>query len=262
MIRNFETLEYHQQGQVAEIRLNRPEKLNALNWRMVHELRDGLEFVSEQTAVRALLVTGSSRAFSAGADLSELAGMRSPVEFFRFAEAIQATFTLLETLHQPAIAAIRGLAYGGGLELALACDLRIMAEDATIGVPEIKVGTIPGAGGTQRIPRTVPVAIAKAMLYLGEPLPAELALRYGLVNEIVPSDQVEEVARRLAVRLTELPPLAISAAKALVHTALNADLQSGLYAEKQASLFLFGTDDRREGMDAFVEKRKASFAGH
>ena len=255
------TLELCRDGAIMLVRLNRPERLNAINPEMVRELRALVDAVRADPGVRALVLTGNGRAFSAGADITALTAMAGPPEFLRFVEEIQTTVTAIEDLGFPTIAALNGLAYGGGCELALACDLRVMAADATLGVPEIKIGVLPGAGGTQRLARLLPPAVAKEMIYLGEPLGSEVALRHGLVNLAVPCERVVEVALERARRLAELPPLALRSAKVLVHAAMNADLKTGIEAERQALAFLFGTADREEGMRAFLDKRAPTFAG-
>lgn len=257
----YETLEYSCRGPIACVTLNRPNKLNAISSLMVRELRAVAGVVRAEPAIRVVVFTGAGRAFSAGADIAELVKMAGPPEFFRFLEDIQTTYNAIEDLAVPTIAAINGLAYGGGCELALACDLRIMADDAGIGVPEIKIGELPGAGGTQRLSKMLSPAIAKQMIYFGEPLSAQDALRHGLVNMLAPQEKVFEAALDWALRLVELPPLAIACGKMLVHAGMNADLKTGMEAARAAAGFLFGTEDRREGMGAFVEKRTASFRG-
>lgn len=257
----YETLQYSCRSQVATVTLNRPNKLNAINQRMVHELRAVAGAVRADSTIRAVVFTGGGRAFSAGADIAELVRMAGPPEFFRFIEDIQTTYNAIEDLAVPTIAALNGLAYGGGCELALACDLRIMAEDATIGVPEIKIGALPGAGGTQRLSKMLAPAIAMRMIYFGDPLSAQDAVRHGLVNALVPKEQVLGTALEWATRLAESPPLALTCAKMLVHAGMNADLKTGMEAARAAVGFLFGTEDRREGMDAFLEKRSALFRG-
>jgi enoyl-CoA hydratase len=257
----YETLEYTCQDGVALVRLNRPQKLNAVNPTMVRELRAVADAVREDEDVRVLVFTGNGRAFSAGADISQLVEMAGPPDFLRFIEAIQTTYNAIEDLDRPTIAAINGLAYGGGCELALACDLRIVAEDATIGVPEILIGVLPGAGGTQRLAKMLPSAIAKQMIYFGEPLAAAQAAQHGLVNLTVPKEEVLDRALEWARKLTALPPMALRAGKLLVHAGINADLKTGIEAERQALAFLFGTADREEGMRAFLEKRSAAFRG-
>ncbi len=257
----YTMLEYSCRDHIATVRLNRPNKLNAINPLMVSELRAVAGAVRADSTIRAVIFTGNGRAFSAGADIVELVRMEGPPDFFRFIEDIQTTYNAIEDLAVPSIAALNGLAYGGGCELALACDLRVMAEDAAIGVPEIKIGALPGAGGTQRLSKMLAPAIAKQMIYFGDPLSAQDALRYGLVNTLVPKEKVLETAQEWAGRLAQLPPLALACGKMLVHAGMNADLKTGMEAARAAAGFLFGTEDRREGMGAFVEKRTASFRG-
>ncbi len=182
----YETLEFSIEDAVALVRLNRPDKLNSVSLRMVEELRDVTLTVKRDSGIRALVFTGNGRAFSAGADIAALVEMSAATAFLRFIEEIQETYNAIEDLGIPPIAALNGLAYGGGCELALACDLRVMADNATIGVPEILIGMLTGAGGTQRLSRMLPSAIARQMIYLGAPLTAQQALNFGLVNEVVP----------------------------------------------------------------------------
>lgn len=257
----YETLEYSCQDNIALVRLNRPQKLNAINPQMAQDLRAVTDAIRADDSIRAVIFTGTGRAFSAGADISQLVGMAGPPDFWRFIELIQTTYNALEDLNRPTIAALNGLAYGGGCELALTCDFRIMAEDATIGVPEILIGVLPGAGGTQRLAHMLPPAIAKQMIYFGDPLSAELALQHGLVNLLRPADQVLETAWEWARRLVKLPPLALRSGKLLAHAGMNSDLKTGVEAERQAVAFLFSTEDRTEGMRAFLEKRPATFKG-
>lgn len=257
----FSTLEYGRDGAVAVVRLNRPAKLNAIDAEMVRELRALVDALRADAASRAFVITGNGRAFSAGADIAALAELAGPPDFLRFIEEIQATFTAIEDLGIPTIAALNGLAYGGGCELALACDLRVMADDATLGVPEIKIGVLPGAGGTQRLTRLLPPALALEMICLGEPLGSQPALQHGLVNRVAPRERVIDVALAMARQLAQLPPLALRSAKVLVRAGMNGDLKTGIEAERQAVAFLFGTADRTEGMQAFLEKRAATFVG-
>jgi enoyl-CoA hydratase len=257
----YETLEYSWEERIALVRLNRPQKLNAISPQMVRELRAVTDLIREDEGIRVVVFTGNGRAFSAGADISQLVGMSEPPEFLRFIEEIQTTYNAIEDLNRPTIAAMNGLAYGGGCELALACDLRIMAEEAGIGVPEIQIGVLPGAGGTQRLSHMLPPVIAKQLIYFGEPLSSAQALQHGLVNAVVPTEQVLDTALDWARRLAKLPPLALRSAKLLVHAGINGDLKTGIEAERLALAFLFSTADRAEGMQAFLEKRTASFQG-
>jgi enoyl-CoA hydratase len=257
----YETLRFEVEDSVGWVRLARPEKLNAISPQMVRELRAVVDTVRADASIRVLAFTGTGRAFSAGADIAELVGLASSTRFLHFLEDIQGVFDQIETLDRPTLAVVNGLAYGGGCELAIACDLRIMAENATFGVPEILIGVLPGGGGTQRLPRLLPPAIAKQMIFFGEPLDAAAAARHGLVNAVVPNEAVERTARAWAQKLASLPPLALGAAKRLVHAAGNSDLRSGLDAERSAVGFLYGTEDGREGLRAFLAKRPAKFRG-
>ncbi|HUY27775.1 MAG TPA: enoyl-CoA hydratase/isomerase family protein [Candidatus Binataceae bacterium] len=257
----YETIDYSTEAGIAVVRLNRPGKLNAISPQMAGELKDLAATVRKDPKVRVLIFTGNGRAFSAGADIAKLAAMRSPAEFMDFIEEIQTTYNAIEDLPIPTIAAINGLAFGGGCELALACDFRIMAEDASIGVPEIRIGVLPGAGGTQRLTRLLPPAIAKQMICFGDPISSETASRYGLVNAVVPGGAALDTAMQWGRRLAALPPLALRCAKLLTQAAMNADLKTGIESERQALAFLFGTEDRRIGMEAFLSKREPAFSG-
>jgi enoyl-CoA hydratase/carnithine racemase len=257
----YQTLEYSREKAIALVRLNRPEKLNAINREMVAEIGDVVRRVHADEGLRALVFTGNGRAFSAGADISHLVELAGPPDFLSFIEEIQTTFNALEDLNRPTIAAVNGIAFGGGCELVLACDFRILAAAAALGVPEIKIGVLPGAGGTQRLSRMLPQGVAKQMIYLGEPLSAPFCLHHGLVNSVVPDEKVLETAFEWAHKLAQLPPLAIRSAKLLVHGAANRGLREGIEAERQALAFLFGTADRTEGMRAFLEKRQPTFTG-
>jgi len=257
----YKTLEYSFSEGIGQVRLNRPDKLNSIDAVMVRELGELIARVRADRQVGILVFTGNGRAFCAGADISNLQNAGTAPEFMRFIETIQTTFNALDDLDRPTIAAINGLAFGGGCELALACDFRLMAEEAKLGVPEIKIGILPGAGGTQRLSHMLPPAIAKQMIYLGEPLTSAQALQFGLVNQVVPTSQVVDLALEWARKLIKMPPIAVRCAKMLVHAGINCDLKSGVEAERQALGFLYGTEDRVEGMSAFLEKRDATFKG-
>lgn len=257
----YETFEYNVTGGIGLVRLNRPKKLNAINPEMVAELRDLVNAVRADKSVRVLIFTGNGRAFSAGADISRIVEIDSVGAYMDLIETIQTVYNAIEDLDRPTIGALNGLAFGGGCELALACDLRVMAEDAKIGVPEILIGALPGAGGTQRLSHMLPPAIAKRMIYMGEPLSAQTAAQFGLVNEVVPGARVLDVAMEWARKLASLSPLALRCASLLVHIGQDADLKTGIEAERQAVSFLFCTEDRDEGMRAFLEKRPATFKG-
>jgi enoyl-CoA hydratase len=256
----YETIEYAVENAVGIVRLNRPAKLNAISLQMVREIRALLDAVAKDENVRVLVFTGNGRAFCAGADIAGFSKRTAP-GFLGFLEEVQGAYAAIEDLGKPVIAAVNGIAFGGGCELAIACDLRILAEDAKLGVPEIQIGVLPGAGGTQRLPKLLPAAVAKEMIFFGQPLSAEAAFHHGIANAVVANDEVLETALEWAGRLAETAPLALRAAKQLVHLARDTDQKSGVEAERQAVAFLFGTEDGKEGARSFLEKRKVKFTG-
>ena len=257
----FETLQFVAEHGIGVLTLNRPERLNAVNTAMANELEALARQLRDEHALRALIVTGAGRVFCAGADIAALETLQGADAPYRFLEGLQLAFNAIEALPMPTIAAVHGLAFGGGCELALACDFRLLSAEARLGVPEIKLGLLPGAGGTQRLARLLPAAIAKQMIYFGEPLAAERALSLGLINAVVTSGEVLQEAHAWAERLAGLPPLALRSAKLLVHGATFNGLVNGIEAERQAVSYLFQTQDAREGIQAFLDKRAPSFQG-
>lgn len=258
---SFETLHVAIADGVGRIELARPDKRNAINRKMVDELAAAVAALAADASVRAIVFHGAGAAFCAGADISELvayADARSPLDHI---ERIQKVYNAIEEAPLPTLAAIHGFAFGGGLELALCCDFRIATRTARVGVPEIKIGVLPGAGGTQRLSQMLPTGIAKRLIYLGEPMPAETALAYGLLDELAEGESALDAALALAHKLAALPPLALRSAKLLVQGAKHAALRTGIEAERQAMAFLFQTEDRVEGMRAFLEKRAPRFRG-
>jgi len=257
----YQTLQYECADGIATVRFNRSGKLNAINPEMIEDLRKLVTDVRADPGARVVVFTGNGRAFCAGADIAALTKIGGPADFMTFIEGVQLAFNAIEDLDRPTIAAINGIAYGGGCEISLCCDIRVIAEDASIGVPEIKIGLLPGAGGTQRLPRMLPTAIAKQMIYTGDPLTAQQAFHHGLVNEIAPAGQALEVAVLWARKLLKLPPVGIRCAKLLVDIAQNGSLKTGIEAERQAMGLLYATEDRKEGLGAFLERRDAKFSG-
>ena len=257
----FETLQFVAEHGIGVLTLNRPERLNAVNTAMANELEALARQLRDEHALRALIVTGAGRVFCAGADIAALETLQGADAPYRFLEGLQLAFNAIEALPMPTIAAVHGLAFGGGCELALACDFRLLSAEARLGVPEIKLGLLPGAGGTQRLARLLPAAIAKQMIYFGEPLAAERALSLGLINAVVTSGEVLQEAHAWAERLAGLPPLALRSAKLLVQGATFNGLVNGIEAERQAVSYLFQTQDAREGIQAFLDKRAPSFQG-
>lgn len=256
----FVKLEIADSG-VATIRLDRP-KLNPLNRQVATEIGEAVDAVAADENVGSVVVWGGERVFAAGADIKEM-GERDAVTMFRYIGYFQDVFTRLENLPVVTIAAINGFALGGGCELALACDFRICADDSQLGQPEILLGVIPGAGGTQRLPRLVGVARAKDLVYSGRFVKAEEALAMGLVNKVVPADQVYATAVEWAERYARGPRVALMAAKQAIQNGLEVDMATALLLERQAFAALFATEDQTIGMQSFVENGpgKANFVG-
>jgi enoyl-CoA hydratase len=249
-----------QRGRVAIVTLDRADRLNAVGTEMVAALSAVLEEITADRSIGCLVVTGEGRAFSAGADISEFAAFTAASEFESFITSMAETFGALQELPKPTIAAVNGVALGGGFELALACDLRVASAGAFLGVPEVKLGLLPGAGGTALLTRMLPPGIAKQLLLTGEPLIAGEALRLGLVNEVV-EDGAAAVARAVAIasQLATLPRGPLAAAKRLVDEGGELTLPDAIVLERETVTALFATTDREEGVAAFLEKRPARF---
>jgi enoyl-CoA hydratase/carnithine racemase len=244
-------------GGIGTIRLDRPP-MNALNIRVQEEMRAAALEASERDDVHAVVLYGGEKVFAAGADIKEMAGMGYAAMAAR-AGALTGAFDAVARIPKPVVAAITGYALGGGCELALTADWRVAAEDAKLGQPEITLGVIPGAGGTQRLARLVGPARAKDLIMSGRFVSAPEALAMGLVDRVVPRDQVYEAALALVRPYVDGPALALRAAKLAVDGGLDLDLASGLRWESQLFASLFATEDKAEGMAAFVEKRKPTF---
>ena len=252
----FVKLEVADNG-VATIRLDRP-KLNPLNRQVATEIGEAVDEIALNEKVRAAVVWGGERVFAAGADIKEM-GERDAVSMFRYIGYFQDVFTRLENLPVVTIAAINGYALGGGCELALSCDFRICAEDSQLGQPEILLGVIPGAGGTQRLTRLVGVGRAKDIIYSGRFVAAEEALAIGLVNKVVPAERVYATALEWAERYAAGPTVALMAAKQAIQSGYEVDMDTAMLIERQAFAALFATEDQKIGMQAFIDKQKASF---
>jgi enoyl-CoA hydratase len=245
---------------VAILTIDRQEKLNALNPQVTEEVGQAL-LELEAEGPRAIIVTGAGeRSFVAGADISAMSVM-DPLEAKRFSEIGHAAMALLDRSPIPTIAAVNGFALGGGCEVALACDIRVAAENATFGFPEVSLGILPGMGGTQRLPRLVGPALAKELIFTGRRISAEEAREIGLVNRVVPQGEALNAAREIAAGIAENGPLAVRHAKSATNRALDVDLVSGLEYEADQFALLFATEDAREGMGAFSERRKPRFKG-
>ncbi len=245
---------------VVVLTVDRQEKLNALDQQVVEEIGQALLEI-EAEAPRAIVVTGAGeRSFIAGADIRAMSAM-DPMEAKRFSEIGHAAMALLDRSPVPTIAAINGFALGGGCEVAIACDIRIAAENAVLGLPEVGLGILPGMGGTQRLPRLLGPALAKELIFTGRRLNAQEALAMGLVNRVVGQGEALSAAKEMAAEISANAPLAVRHAKAAANRSLDVDLVSGLEYEADQFALLFATEDAREGMGAFSEKRKPSFQG-
>jgi enoyl-CoA hydratase/carnithine racemase len=248
-------------GQIATIRLDRP-KMNALNAQVQDEIEAAAVQVSDDPEVRAVILYGGERVFAAGADIKEMSDLTYGQMAERSAK-LQASFTRVASIPKPVVAAVTGYALGGGLELALCADFRVLGETAQVGQPEILLGIIPGAGGTQRLPRLVGPAKAKDLIFTGRFVPASEALAIGLADKVVPDAEVYQAARELVARYATGPALALRAAKQAVNAGLEVDLATGLEIERLHFAALFATEDQKTGMRSFVENGpgKATFEG-
>jgi len=240
------------------ITLNRPERLNALSAALLAEIKHALEAGAADEAVRAVVITGSERAFAAGADITEIQ-KRTPAS--TIIDASLPSWESIRKFPKPIIAAVNGVAYGGGCEIALACDMVIAGEGAKFALPEVKLGILPAAGGTQRLVRAVGKSLAMRMILTGDPIDAKTAVATGLAAEMAPKELTVERALDIAVKIAELPPLAIKLAKEAVNQSFDLALENGLLFERKCSAALIATEDRQEGVAAFLEKRKAVFKG-
>lgn len=258
---DFEHLQIDTVDGVATVRVHRPDKLNALNAALIAQLDEAFRALAGDDAVQAILLTGSGeKAFVAGADIAELARM-DPIGGVRTSRQGQDAFRFLERMRKPVIAAVNGFALGGGLELALACHVRIASENAKFGLPEVKLGIIPGYGGTVRLPRLVGRGRALELILTGEMIDAQEALRIGLVNRVHAQAELLDAARALAARITGNGPIALALALEAVDHGMAATMEDAQLFESNLFGLLASTDDMREGMTAFLEKRKAKFTG-
>ena len=254
----FETIEVRTEaGKVGIVTLNRPKALNALNDQLMDELGAALKAFDADPAIGCIIVTGSERAFAAGADIAAMAKY-SFVDVYG-GDYITRNWETIRSIRKPVIAAVSGFALGGGCELAMMCDFIIAADNAKFGQPEIKIGVIPGAGGTQRLPRAVGKSKAMDMALTGRMMDAAEAERAGLVSRVVPYDKLADEALGAALVIADFSQLAVMAAKESVDRAFESGLSDGVMFERRLFHALFATNDQKEGMDAFVNKRKATF---
>lgn len=250
----METLIVTKEKGYAVIRINRPQALNALNAQVLRELYDALYELDRDPAVACSIITGSEKAFAAGADIKEMMEKDSERMFH---DNQFEPFYKIRSVKKPMIAAVSGFALGGGCELVMACDIVLAAESAKFGQPEINLGVVPGMGGSQRLTRAVGKYRAMELLLTGDPFTAEEAMKLGLVNKVIPNEFLLEEARSLAAKIASKPLLAVIATKELVNASDDLSLAEGIVHERKVFASLFSTEDQKEGMNAFVEKRKA-----
>ena len=243
---------------IAVVTIARPKALNALNTHVINELIHAFEWIDKAAEAKAAILTGEGRAFVAGADISQMKDLdiRDGRDMTLLGQGLM---ELIETIDKPVIAAVNGFALGGGCEISMACDIRICSEKARFGQPEVNLGIIPGYGGTQRLPRLVGKGMAKYLLMTGEQIDAQEAYRIGLVQKVVPAEELMDQAKAIAETIMAKAPVAIKMAKHAVNNGMNVDLRSGVAYEAEAYTTTFSTKDRTEGMTAFVEKRTPSF---
>ncbi len=257
----FRNLLYEKSDGIATITINRPKALNALNEETIPEFLSSLEDAEKDENVRVIVITGAGeKAFCAGLDLKTVMDI-SVIKAVETSRLGQKLTLAIEELGKPVIAAINGYALGGGLELAMACDIRIASENARIGQTEVNVGLIPGWGGTQRLPRLVGKGIAKELVFTGKMIDAKTAERIGLINMVVPPEKLKSAVKELSKVIMSKPPIAIKLAKELINRSIETDLRTGLVHEAEAFGILASTEDYREGVSAFIEKRKPEYKG-
>lgn len=259
---DLQNIIYEKEEGIATITINRPQKRNALNRATRMELRRVLEEIRSSDEIRVLIITGAGeKAFIAGADIPELEKMNQWDMMDYLSTLSQQLYTDFGNLEIPVIAMINGYCFGGGLELALACDIRIASEDASFGQPEIRFGIMPGGGATQRLPGLVGPAVGKELMFTGRIINAQEALRIGLVNRVVPRDKLREVVWELARDIAKKSPIVLKLIKRSVNKGLQAPSDIGLAYEALAECLCFTTEDHEEGLSAFLEKRKPNFRG-
>ena len=255
---SYEMVVIETRGRVGLITLNRPQVMNALNTQLMREAMDALEAFDKNDTIGAMVITGNEKAFAAGADIKEMADKSIQQMMDTDHNAV---FGRIRTIRKPVIAAVSGWVLGGGCEIAISCDMIVASESAMFGQPEVTIGVIPGAGGTQRLTHAVGKALAMEMILNNRMLSAQEALQHGLINRVVPADAYLGEALKLAEEIASRAPLAVRAAKKMINQTYELTLAEGLRAEMLEFYNLFATEDQKEGMKAFAEKREPSWTG-
>ncbi|AFM28018.1 enoyl-CoA hydratase/isomerase family protein [Desulfomonile tiedjei] len=262
MTNAYEDIKLTTDGMIATITVDRPHLLNAIRYHTMLEIDDALDAIESDESVRVAVLTGAgTKAFVSGGDISIMAKGLEYVQTLSEVPKGQEVCSRIENFPKPVIARINGYALGGGTELALCCDIRIAVESAKMGLPEIKLGIIPGYGGTQRLPRLIGVGRAKELILTGDRITAQQALEYGLVNRVVPMAELNKTVYEFAQKMASYGPVALQMAKAAINNGLQADMRTALQLEARCYSICFATEDRVEGMNAFLEKRKPNFQG-
>jgi enoyl-CoA hydratase len=257
----FKNVLLEKNDRIGTLTINRPKALNALNKDTLMEIKAAAELVSEDTDIDVLIITGAGdKAFVAGADITYMLDINA-MQAREFGLIGQDAFRLVESMEKPVIAAINGFALGGGCELAMACDFRICSDKSKFGQPEVGLGVTPGFGGTQRLPRLVGTGMAKQLLYTGDTIDANEALRIGLVNAVLPAETLMDYVTKLARRISSRGQIAVRLCKDAVNEGMQTDIDRAMTIEADIFGLCFATEDQNEGMGAFVEKRKAQFKG-
>lgn len=257
----YENIRTERDGAAAVIAVHRPDKRNALSIRTMEEIADAMRDADADAAVRGIVLTGGERFFSAGADLNEALQVKSVVDGDAFFGCANRLCALMESLSKPVVAAIEGFCVTGGLELAMACDIRVGAEGSSYAITSSRIGTVAGFGGTQRLPRLVGPSHAMAMLFSAEPIDAQEAHRIGLITKLADTGQALAEAKKLIAVYEKRGPISLAFAKRAVQRGMQMDLASGIDYEFSLVTGIYGTDDKREGVSAFLEKREARFTG-
>jgi len=257
---SYETIILDRKEGIEYLTINRPKVFNAINNQMIEEMKRAIEEFHQDKLVGVVIITGTGKAFQTGADIEELSQM-SPLEILQWNQGVVENFDALEKMRQPVIAAINGYALGGGLELALACTIRIAADSAKMGLPEVKIGILPGAGGTQRLPRLIGKGLAAEMILTGEMIDAKEAYRIGLVNRVVPAEQLMATAEEIGRKILRNAPIAVALAKDAIEVGKNLPLDGAIQYAQKNCITCFSTEDMKEGTAAFLQKRKPQFKG-